>query len=101
MTSTSFLQVIVLGGALASSACGASRPRTETTTAQRLKDSAPEKRAALRGATPGLDLEAEDGRWGIEAAKDRKHPRDPRATPPPAPPVSGAAAIDVKTTTNP
>jgi hypothetical protein len=102
MTSRTFFQAIVLGGALTASACGAGRPRTETVTAQRLKDSAPEKRAALRGATPGLDLEAEDARWGIEAAKERKRASDPRTNnPPPAPPISGATAIDVKTLPQP
>jgi hypothetical protein len=102
MTSNRFFQAIVLGGALTTSACGAGRPRTETMTAQRLKDSVPEKRAMLRGATPGLDLEAEDDRWGIEAAKERKRASDPRTTnPPPALPVPGAATIDLKTLPNP
>jgi hypothetical protein len=101
MSSRTLLQAITMGTALAASAC-AGRPRTETVTAQRLKDSAPEKRAALRAATPGLDLEAEDERWGIEAAKERKRTRDPQATAiQPTPPVTSTPALDLKGPPNP
>jgi hypothetical protein len=97
MTSTTFVRALILGVSLAS-ACAASRPRTETVATRRLDDTNPDKSAALRAATPGLQLEAEDERWGIEAAKERKRPRDPRASKPQAPlPVAGAATVDVKT----
>jgi hypothetical protein len=99
MTASKLLRTVVFGAMLAS-ACTASRARTETVTAQRLKDSTPERSAALRAATPGL--EAEDDRWGIEAAKERKRIGDPRARNlQPPPPLAGSATIDVKTPTNP
>jgi hypothetical protein len=44
----------------------------------RLKDSAPEKTAAQRAASPGLALEAEDARWGVTAAAERKRAQDDR-----------------------
>jgi hypothetical protein len=72
MTPTRWFRTALLGGALLLSACGASqRPPAS---AARLKDSAPEKVAALRSATPGL--EAEDARWGIGAAQERKRAAD-------------------------
>jgi len=96
MTSNQFFRALVLGASLAS-ACAASRPRTETV-ATRRRDETPDKSAALRAATPGLELEAEGERWGIEAAKERKPARDPRASKPLAPlPVAGTATVDVKT----
>jgi hypothetical protein len=95
MTSTRFLRAFVLGLSL-TSACAASQPRTETLAA-RQRDTTPDRSAALRAATPGLQLDAEDERWGIEAAKERRRPRDPRASKPQAPlPVAGTAAVDVK-----
>jgi hypothetical protein len=103
MTSKSFVRAFVLGASLAS-ACAASGPRPETVATRRPDDTMPERSAALRAATPGLQLEAEDERWGIEAAKERKR-REPRQkTPPPPLPVTGAATIqvkDVKTSPNP
>jgi hypothetical protein len=46
-------------------------------TAARAKDSAPEKIAAQRAAAPhGLQLESDDERWGIEAARARKRQKD-------------------------
>jgi hypothetical protein len=102
MIANDILRTTVLAAALLLPACTASRPHTETVASQRLKDSAPERSAALRAATPGLELEAEDQRWGIEAARARKSERNPRPHADPAPPpAAGAAAIDVKTPTNP
>jgi len=89
-------RVAALGVALAAAGCAGARPRAETVATQRRGDTAPDKRAALRAATPGLDLEAEDARWGIEAAKTRKHGPDTRATTPPPAPVTGASTIGVK-----
>ena len=37
-----------------------------------MADSAPEKIAAQRAATPGLQLERDDDRWGLEAARERR-----------------------------
>jgi hypothetical protein len=45
----------------------------------RIKDSAPERAAALRAANPGLQLEGDEQRWGIEAARERKRATDERA----------------------
>jgi hypothetical protein len=96
MTSNTFFRAVILGLSLAS-ACAASRPRTETLAARR-RDDAPAKSAALRAAAPGLQLEAEDARWGIEAAKERRRPHDPRVSQPLAPlPAAGTATVDVRT----
>lgn len=55
-------------------------PQTET--AARVSDSAPDKIAAQRAAgPPSVNLEGDDERWGIEAARERK-----RAAPPETPP---------------
>jgi len=47
----------------------------------RLKDSAPERAAATRGAATNLQLEQEDQRWGIEAARERKRREQEKAAP--------------------
>ena len=53
--------------------CGcAARPAPDTTTPPRIKDSIPERAAALRGADGRLKLDDEDQRFGIEAARARK-----------------------------
>jgi hypothetical protein len=62
--------VLCLGLGLAG-ACGTT-PRPESRSAARIKDSAPEKVAAQRSAGPGLGLEADEQRWGIEAARERR-----------------------------
>lgn len=77
-----FTMSLGLALALSLGACAASTQRSEAVTAQRLKDSTPERSAALRSATPGL--EAEDQRWGIEAAKQRKRDRAQQAQTPTA-----------------
>ena len=75
MRSNRFGYVASLGFTLALGlgACAGTSQRTEAVNAQRLKDSTPERSASLRSATPGL--EAEDQRWGIEAAKQRRRDR--------------------------
>jgi hypothetical protein len=101
------IRAALLAGLL-SGAC-ASAPRPEATTPPRVKDSAPEKIAAQRAASGGLQLDREDERWGIEAAQERKRiaaekkqaqtsaapatptgpadlRRGPQGAPPPAPP---------------
>jgi hypothetical protein len=100
MTTTTFLRTTVLAAGLLFAACATGRPRTETATARRTPDSAPERSASLRAATPGLELESEDERWGIEAAKERKRDRPPKATAPAAP-VTGSGSVDVKIPTQP
>jgi hypothetical protein len=94
MTMTTFLRKTVFATALLA-ACATSRPRSETVAAHRIPDSAPERSASLRAATPGLELEAEDQRWGFEAARERRRDRPKKAPPPPAT-ATGAGSIDVK-----
>lgn len=48
----------------------------------RIKDTAPEKIAAQRAALSNLNLEAEDQRWGVEAARERKGRSDSAGPPP-------------------
>ena len=64
--------VLLLGGCMAST----NKPRAEIPPATRIPDSVAEKSAAQRSASGGLQLEAEDQRWGIEAAKERKRRTD-------------------------
>jgi hypothetical protein len=42
----------------------------------RIKDSAPEKIAAQRAGDRNLDAEAEERRWGFEAARERRRLAD-------------------------
>jgi len=84
---------LTLTALLAGAGC-ARTPHPATETPARLKDSAPEKIAAQRAAAPGLNLESEDQRWGIEAARERR-----RATPPETPSSATATkpqAVDIK-----
>lgn len=54
----------------------ATAPKTAQTS-PRLADSPPEKRAAQRAAAPqSLELEQNDERWQIEAARERKRQQD-------------------------
>jgi hypothetical protein len=64
------LHRLVLAGLLALS-CATAPKRTDGPP-PRVKDSAPEKIAAQRAATPGLYLEQDADRWGIEAAQERR-----------------------------
>ena len=70
-------RLTVLAGAflLAAACATTSKP---TATAPRDKNSAPEKVAAQRaGGTHELQqLEADDQRWGVEAARERKRQQD-------------------------
>ena len=67
-----FALVLMLGGCMAST----NKPRPEIPPPVRIRDSVGEKSAAQRSASGGLQLEAEDQRWGIEAAKERKRRSD-------------------------
>jgi hypothetical protein len=53
-------------------ACARTPNRQESAPPPRVKDTVPEKAAAHKAASPGLQLEAQDERWGIEAAQERK-----------------------------
>jgi len=70
-----------LGLGLLPLACASTQHR-EAQAPARIQDSAPEKVAAQRAAARGLDLEADDARWGVEAAQERK--RADRKQPPAA-----------------
>ena len=72
---------------LAAGCAQATPPAPETPA--RVKDSAPEKIAAQRAAAaPSLNLEGDDERWGIEAARERKQAAPPE-TPPRSPNTTG------------
>jgi hypothetical protein len=63
------------GIALLVAGCAAGpRPRPEAE--RRINDTAPEKLAAQRSANRDLQLEAEDQRWGFEAARARRREAD-------------------------
>lgn len=49
----------------------ASRPQPDPASPPRVKDSIPERSAALRAADGRLKLDVDDQRFGIEAAKER------------------------------
>jgi hypothetical protein len=66
-------------GLLLGLACAAKAP-PESRPPSRVKDSAPERAAALRAASGNLNLEAEDSRWGIEAARARDADAQKKAT---------------------
>lgn len=68
-----------LSGALSATllltACATAPKPAETS--PRVADSAPEKRAAVRAAAPqSLQLEQNDERWQIDAARERKRQQD-------------------------
>jgi hypothetical protein len=78
MTSSRWTPVVLFATALVLSACAAQRrpPESAGGSGGRLKDSVPEKVAAQRAATPGLELEDDDARFGVGAAQERKRQRD-------------------------
>jgi hypothetical protein len=57
-------------GAVEVSSCA--RPKPEPTAPPRIKDSVPERAAALRGADGRLKLDVEDEQWGVESEKERR-----------------------------
>ncbi len=68
-----------MGALLLFAACGTT-PRP-TASSPRARDSAPEKVAAQRAAAPhSVQLEPDDERWGIEAARERKRQQDAAKT---------------------
>ena len=67
----------LLTGALVGVLSCATAPKRTESAAPREKDSAREKVAAQRAAAPHeLQLEQDDERWGIEAARERKRQKD-------------------------
>ena len=64
------LHRLLLAGLLALSC--ATAPKRAESPPPRVKDSAPEKIAAQRDATPGLRLQENADRWQIEAAQERR-----------------------------
>ena len=86
---------LMLAGAFSMTPSCATAPKPPAS-ASRVKDSAPEKIAAQRAAgAHGLQLEAEDERWGVEAARERKRQTD-EAKPREAAAASGTR-VDVTT----
>jgi hypothetical protein len=69
------VQVFIVGTLAIGCATGP-RPRAEAVATARMKDSGPEKIAAHRADSGNLRLDREDDRWGIEAAKQRRHDRN-------------------------
>ena len=91
-------RLVTIAIALVALGCaGTPSPRPETSA--RVKDSAPEKIAAQRAAVRGLDLERDDERWGIEAARERKRAQEQKKTNAPVPlpvPETGDKRVDVR-----
>lgn len=96
-------KIALVGAALLALSCARpGRPPPATPTAEgearpaRIPDSVPERVAAQRAASgTQLQLEAEDERWGIEAAQERKRLEEQRkqASPTPTPAGSGSMGI--------
>ena len=76
MTDSGAFFMGLLWMALAASSCAASR-REPATANRRVKDSPAETVAAHRAAAPrSLELEKDDERWPLEAARERKRARE-------------------------
>jgi len=95
----------ILLGALALAAACASAPASQPQRPARIKDTVPERAAAQRAAQKDLNLEGEDQRWGIEAARERKERArtDSGMAPsaPAAPSSPGSGPADLKQTASP
>jgi hypothetical protein len=65
--------------ALACCACARPKPKPESKWPPRVKNSVPEKSDALTAAGTPQHMEAEQQRWGIEAAEDLKADRKAKA----------------------
>ncbi|HVU52768.1 MAG TPA: hypothetical protein VHL80_18935 [Polyangia bacterium] len=95
MTIRGYVALVVLMAACA-------RPKPPPAPPPRIQDSPPEQREALNGAAR-LGLEAEEQRWNIEAAKERKRQAAEReeaaashktVIPMPAPQTGGRSKAD-------
>jgi hypothetical protein len=85
-----------LAAVLFAAACG--RPKPPPANPPRIQDSPPEQAAALNAAAR-LELPAEEERWGVEPAKERKRQADEKKAEGasktaviPMPPPNGAAS---------
>ena len=87
----------LLGGGLIALAC-AGAPRREAQAPPRMKDSPPEKIAAQRAAANNLQLEADDERWGIEAARERRREAQNKQPVPAAAPSAAPGPVDLRQT---
>ena len=97
-----FGKVAIAAMTLSVCSCALAGRRTPNTPAAqtearpaRIPDSVPEKVAAQRAASgPQLQLEAEDDRWGIAAAQERKRLEEQRqATPVRTTPGTGSIGV--------
>jgi len=71
------IRMLMLAGFVSAACATAPKPAA---TAARTKDAAPDRIAEQRDAAPqGLQLESDDERWGIEAARARKRQKDEKA----------------------
>jgi hypothetical protein len=103
------LSAVLIVVSLLSSPLGcASKPRGPSEAAApppaRLKDTAPEKRAALRSADPNIGAEADEARWGFEAARERKRRTDEKnqaAAAPKTPPAPPSGPFDIRAAPRP
>ena len=85
----------MIGIGLVALSCAGSPKRPEASS-PRVKDSASEKVAAQRAAAPrSLQLEADDERWGFDAARERRREEQARKAQKQA--ATGDKAIDVTT----
>jgi len=79
--------------ALVLAAC-ASPPSPSSQRPARIKDTVPERVAAQRAAQKDLNLEREDERWGIDAARERKErARTDSGTSSPSPAPSSPSSL--------
>ncbi|HVR01873.1 MAG TPA: hypothetical protein VMT47_07065 [Polyangia bacterium] len=62
--------MLLAAGAAEVPACA--QPKPDPAAPPRIKDSVPERAAALRGADGRLKLDVEEERWGVEADKERR-----------------------------
>lgn len=93
-------------GALALAAACTTTPSPQAQRPARIKDTVPERVAAQRDAQKDLNLEGEDERWGIEAARERKNRAgrtDNGAAPadPAGPGPAGGGPTDLRQTASP
>jgi len=85
---------LVLTGLLALSC--ATAPKRAEGPPPRVKDSAPEKIAAQRPATPELRLQEDANRWQIEAAEERRREAEQKKAPSQPPAARRPPELNVK-----
>jgi hypothetical protein len=96
MTTSSCLRFLAIGFIALSCAGSPKRPEAVS---PRMKDSAPEKIASQRAASPqSLQLEPETDRWGFEAARERRRDDKAKKAKPQTQPAAGDNTVDVSNT---